>query len=197
MKKSFLIVVVCLVLGMRSATAQIGYGIKAGLNISSVKFNASYEGDFNSITGFYVGPFANVPLIDRFSIQPELLLSRQGYSYDHPFLNHDPKFENLYLNVPVMLLCTVIEKLRLEAGPQIGFLVHSTSKLGDESEDSKELFMPTDIGINLGVNYQLPMGILVGLRYNFGLANISEDTDDGVESVKNRVFSVGIGYVIK
>lgn len=197
MKRSLLAAICCLVLGISSAHAQIHYGVKAGLNIASADFNASYESDFSSVTGFYAGPYAVMKLTGRLNIRPELLLSRQGYSYDHPQADEHPQFSNTYLNLPVMLQYPVTDQLHLEAGPQIGFLVSSRGKLGDESEETKDLFKSADAGLNIGLAYQLPAGFAAELRYAFGLSNIAEGLEDGIESVKNRVFSLGLAYAFK
>lgn len=196
MKKPFLITTLCLGLGVGSAQTQIYYGVKAGLNLATVAFNADYDADFGSDIGYYVGPYATVGLTDRFNLRPELLLSHQGYNYDHPSFEEDPVFHNTYLNLPIMVRYSAIDRLQVEAGPQIGFLIGSKLKFEDETEDSKDTFKAMDFGFNIGAGYRFPIGLAVELRYNFGLGNISEDLEEGAQSVKNRVFSFGISYTL-
>ncbi|MDQ1149168.1 hypothetical protein [Sphingobacterium zeae] len=50
-----------------------------------------------------------------------------------------------------------------------------------------------DAGLNLLGGYKLTNGFLINAGYGLGLTNIAKESFDG-ESVKNRVFSVGVGY---
>lgn len=206
MKKSFLIAMSCLVLCVSSAQAQIHYGVKAGLNMATMDFEANIVGDIGSVTGFYAGAFVNMNLTDRLAVQPELLFSGQGYEYVDPEEGVDEvtKGHNTYLNLPIMLRYPVIDQLHLEAGPQIGFLMSSKSTLkspsGDETEDTKHLYKSTDVGFNIGAGFHLPAGFAVELRYTLGLGNIGDEEElqeEGIESIKNRVLSFGLAYTIK
>lgn len=196
MKKLLIIITVCLTLGIVNSQAQIQYGFKAGLNIASTNFKANYESDFGSILGYYAGPFATIRLIDSLSIQPQLLISRQGYYYNHPSIDGKAKFFNTYLNIPIMIRYRVIDQLSLEAGPQAGFLLGTKSKIENETT-KRDLFKSVDFGFNIGATYHTLLGFSAELRYNLGLINIDKDLSEGVQSLTNRVFSIGISYAIQ
>ncbi|MOA30078.1 hypothetical protein D3C78_1511310 [compost metagenome] len=127
-------------------------------------------------------------IADKFAFQPELLLSSQGFKAG------ELKMNTLYLNVPLMFKYNVVSGLNLQAGPQVGFLVSAKSKFDGESEDVKDTYKSLDFGANLGAEYQFPMGFFLDARYTFGLANIAKVEDGESGSVKNKVFSVGLGY---
>ncbi|WP_294347757.1 hypothetical protein [uncultured Sphingobacterium sp.] len=50
-----------------------------------------------------------------------------------------------------------------------------------------------DAGLNLLGGYKLTNGFLINAGYGLGLTNMAKKSVNGV-SVKNRVFSVGVGY---
>ena len=71
MKKNILIVVLVLVFGISNAQ-KTKFGIKGGLNYSTIT-----KGDFNEgadpRTSYYIGFFGEIPLIKKvFSLQPEI-----------------------------------------------------------------------------------------------------------------------------
>lgn len=186
------------------------YGVKGGLNVSS--FSGDNDGmDLKSRVGFNIGGFVEVKLSEKFAIQPEVLYSQQGtkfklsgilFSNDEPF-KAETKFNLSYINVPVMFKYYAIEKLFIEAGPQIGFLISAKSKTKvtgfDQTEelDTKDMYNTIDFGLNFGAGYDFTQNISLGARYNLGLANIAktEAGDDG--KLHNGVFSLSVGYKFK
>ena len=167
--------------------------------------------DLKSRVGFNIGGFVEVKLSEKFAIQPEVLYSQQGtkfklsgifFSNDEPF-KAETKFNLSYINVPVMFKYYAIEKLFIEAGPQIGFLISAKSKTKvtgfDQTEelDTKDMYNTIDFGLNFGAGYDFTQNISVGARYNLGLANIAktEAGDDG--KLHNGVFSLSVGYKFK
>lgn len=194
MKKILLFTALILGWNISGAYAQMHIGIKAGANITTAKFIANYEADIGSVAGLYVGPYVNIDLSDKLLVQPALLYSMEGYQYDHPSLDEDPRFRNNYLTLPVVLRYRAMNEWYLEAGPRIGFLLSSRNKLADV--DAKHLFKNMDVGLSLGAGYQFANGLAAEARYHFGLINFDSDDDDEDGSLKSRVFSIGIAYVM-
>ena len=178
--KKVLLVAVIGILGFGNVNAQdIEFGIKGGLNFASI--SGDNTNDFEPVTGFNFGVFAEIPISEKFSFQPELLYSGQGYSFN------DNTIALNYLNMPIMGKYYVTKGLSIEAGPQIGFLLSAKN----ESIDVKDSFNTVDFGVNFGLGYKLDSGLNFGARYNLGLSNINkEDTFTN----KNGVFQVSIGY---
>ena len=121
---------------------------------------------------------------EKFSFQPELLYSGQGYDTD---IDSEGIIALNYLNIPLMAKYYATKKLSLEAGPQIGFLL--STKGG--TEDYKDLFKTTGFGVNMGIGYKLDNGLNFGARYNWGLSNISVTND---VTMNNSVFQFSVGY---
>jgi hypothetical protein len=84
---------------------------------------------------------------------------------------------------------------RLQAGPQIGFLVKARSKTGSIENDIKDNYTPIDLGVAMGVSYvHPPSGFGVDARLNVGLKNINEN---GTVNASNRGAQIGVFYLFK
>ena len=187
----------------------IRFGVKAGVNLATVAGDDVEE--TAGYISFLIGGTAEIPVSERFSIQPEILYSQQGFTQDGTVSVTDVNgtvTDNIalettgrldYLIIPIMAKYYVSEGFGLEAGPQIGFLLNSKFDVdagslttGDFGSTTLNLFDNTkkfDFGVNLGAGYQLNSGLNFGLRYNLGLTDIFEASD-----AKNSVLQVSVGY---
>lgn len=174
MKKIILSILAVAAFGTANAQ-EIKFGVKAGANFSNFTGDAETDGR----TGFYVGGLVDIGISDKFHVQPELLYSMEGADSDGVDLGVN------YLRVPIMAKYYLTEALNLQAGPSVAF------KIGTVEEDFDDAVKSIDFGLGLGAAYELPIGLFFDVRYNLGLANISET--DAVD-VKNTNFQVGLGY---
>lgn len=197
--KKLLFVVAFAAIGFTSVNAQeVKFGAKAGVNFASV------TGDIENAdgkVGFHIGGVAEIVISDKFSVQPELLYSAQGWKeeYSEEFFGEtysyefDAKLD--YLTLPIMAKYYIAEGLSLEGGPQVAFLLSSKGELSDEEgseEGDIEGLSDIDFGVNFGLGYKLESGLNFGARYNLGLSNI---IDEGDSDVKNGVIQVSVGYM--
>lgn len=190
MKKLALVILA----GISFATtnAQIQIGAKAGLNFATL--NGSDAGNAGTIVNVHFGGFVKIPLVDKLSLQPELLYSAQGGSYSNPNLTeHDN-----YLNIPVLLKYPIIEGLAVETGPQFGILLAAHNKFDGNSLTIKNSRNDRDFAWVLGASYRIPATQFgIDARYNFGIANIeNRDQTHSNGSIRNGVFQLGVTYVL-
>ncbi|MCS3869841.1 hypothetical protein J3D55_002757 [Chryseobacterium ginsenosidimutans] len=99
----------------KASTSPVRFGIKAGLNVSSINSD-----DAKAKAGIYGGFFANIPVASSFSVQPELLYNGVG-AKNEDF--SDVRLNLDYISVPVMLQYNILPELYLEAGPQFSFAI--------------------------------------------------------------------------
>lgn len=181
MKKILLLAVVT-VLGFTNVNAQeIKFGAKGGLNFASI--SGDNTKGIDAVTSFNFGVLSEIPISDKFSFQPELMYSGQGYSFN------DNTIALSYLNIPLMGKYYLTKGLSIEAGPQIGFLLSAKN----EKTDVKDSFNTFDFGVNLGLGYKLDNGLNFGVRYNLGLTDINNLDNSSIEN-KNGVFQISVGY---
>ncbi|RFN58056.1 porin family protein [Marixanthomonas ophiurae] len=202
MKKVFFIAVLT-VFGVTATQAQeVRLGAKGGLNFSSFSGDGfdAFD-DPEGRTSFHIGAFAEIPLSERFSIQPEVLYSGQGFDLISREGADDTEVQLDYINVPVMAKVYIVEGLYAEAGPQIGFNVKSEIDSDPDDEGSGDIAIDEDIindvdfSVGVGAGYQFNNGLFLNARYNFGLSDVFNNEDLLIDSdAKNSVFAVSAGY---
>ncbi len=160
----------------------VDFGLKTGLNISNF---TGGDADRNNLFGFQIGGFAEFELSDNFSLQPELLYSRQGSE-----VNNSVKIKVDYLAIPLMAKYYLSEKLSLEAGPQFSFLVNDKAEFTDSSVPDAETDASSfDFGLNIGLGFDISSNLFTQARYNYGITTVVENPD-----IKNSVFQISLGY---
>lgn len=198
MKKSILVIALMLMSTTFIAAQEFVYfGVKGGVNFSS--FTGDGYDDFvdpEERTSFHLGLLAEIPLGERFSIQPEVLYSAQGYDIASRDDANDIEYQIDYINVPVLAKFYVTNGLSIEAGPQIGFLVHeeidfNPNSDGGDVELADDQFKSVDFAVGLGASYKFSNFFVFG-RYNIGLSDIYDL--DGVDA-KNSVIQAGVGLM--
>ncbi len=198
MKKLFLGAAIA----MSSLTLAQQFGIKAGMNVSSLSSEEGLENQKSKI-GFNAGLFMNAPIAANFSIQPELIYTQYGDKYNANVLGNNYSFtRNLdYIALPIMFQYNATPSFYLEAGPEFGLLVSAKNKLTnqdtnnviDESRNYKDDLNSFNFGLGLGAGYYFTPNIGLTARYVAGFTDIAKDRPTG-SSVKNNAFQVGLAY---
>lgn len=160
-------------------------GVKAGVNFASQTGDASLDGvafDKEGITSYHAGLVAEIKLLEKFSIQPELLYSTQGATYK----NAAEEFKNElgYLSIPVMAKIYLTKSVSLELGPQASFLLSNKKEF--DPEDPKTF----DFALNAGLGLKITKNIFIQGRYSLGLTEVSTSAD-----VKNSTVQVSAGFL--
>ena len=172
---------------------KLGIGVKAGLNFATVS-----KGDLKNApdarSSFYFGVNYEIPIIkDVFSVQPELIYSRQGFEKKYNFLEerHTSRYKVDYISVPIIARYYVVRGFSLEAGPQFSYKVGSHFDRDESDSELEVLSKPNDIdfGFILGLTFQFESGFFVSGRYNRGFMEIIDNSD-----AKNTVIQLGVGY---
>lgn len=215
MKKLFLGAAIA----MSSLTFAQQFGIKAGMNVSSLSKDASMD-DAKSKIGFNAGVFMNAPLAENFSIQPELIYSQYGnkstststYTLGNSTITSKTTGStNLdYLALPVMFQYKATPEFYLEAGPEFGMLLSgkvkgdtttstttngtTTTTSSSGSTDIKDNLNGFNFGVGLGAGYYFTPNVGINARYVAGFTDIAENRPSGSDAIKNNVFQVGLNY---
>jgi hypothetical protein len=188
MKKTIIFAAAFFMLSSISVQAQkVHFGVKGGMNASSLNYTGNT--DMQTKIGFNAGVLAHIHSSSaQWAIQPELYYSSEGAKSKS---NSDASLNLGYLNVPVLAQYMFDNGFRIEAGPQIGFLLSAKNKTNSSSTDVKDAYKSTAFSIPVGVGYLTHSGLGFDARYNFGISNI---VDNNGPSVKSNVFQFGIFY---
>ena len=191
MKKLF--ITMFAILALTSISAQeVLFGAKAGVNFASI--TGEDTDDLDGITAFHFGAVVEIPVSEKFSIQPELLYSAQGAKFSEDGMDIDLKLN--YINLPVLAKFYVADGFSIEAGPQFGILLDAEVEGDGMSLDIKDNVTSLDIGVDFGLGYKLDNGLNFGARYNLGLTDGNDDPEffGSDEAFKNSVLQLYVGF---
>lgn len=176
--KRFILITFLSLFAFSTQAQGIDFGVKAGMNFANI--NDAAEG-LDTRTGFHAGLFLGLKFNDKVALQPELLYSQQGAEFDAGEFNLD------YVNIPVMVKYYLVQGFNVQLGPQFGFVVNDEISFDDIAAD----FEAEDFDVSgvVGAGYDLPLGLRIDARYNFGFSDVFKNADG-----KNGVFSLALGY---
>jgi len=155
--------------------AQLHFGVKGGVNVSTVKFSKDIIASEN-ITGFHIGPMLEF-MPGPIGIDAAVLFSQKGF--------HDKEanenFKSNYIDVPVNLKMKIglpLVSPYVAAGPYVSFLVGGDKEKFTVDYDAikGQLKAKTfGAGLNFTVGAEIASRLQAGLTYNLGLTdNYSE-----------------------
>jgi hypothetical protein len=200
-----IVVVILLLIGTTPATSAT-LAIKGGLNLARPW---NLESDISYLTmkpGLMVGASLEIPVMGRFSLQPEVLFSSKGYrisqdAYNRVVINFN------YLEIPVLFkgnipLGIVIPNLYI--GPVLSFLAAVsgyTINDGDRRNFDKDFEKAykqqsnaIDFGLAVGGGVSVAAGtghFIFDVRYTLGFVSID---DNAQPPDKNSALSFTAGY---
>ena len=222
------ITMILLLLCSATCFSQVRFGIKAGFNMASLPGDYPNGVENESLAGFHAGGTLDYKLASKISLLAEVLISTQGGKTDYspnPFESQKQDIKLTNLNIPVFFRYQIIDKLSVEAGPQIGFVLAATNKIiyvnsADPSENEtikldglndgtftsdgmtyayKKGINSVDVSVNLGVTYSIVKNFYVQARYNRGLTDVDLNSTVGTSSnslnLRNSVVQLSAGYL--
>jgi hypothetical protein len=201
--KKFLLLVCC-AFAVSTAFAQLPtFGIRGGVNFANLNIAAgNVSVSTGSTTSFAAGVFADFK-VGAVSIQPALNFTGKGGNIDDGNDNV-VDIKTYYAQIPVNIVYripAVIGSVYFGAGPYVGIGLSGKSKTtidGEKKSDDitfgsgPEDLKRTDFGLNGIAGVEFKNGLILGLNYDLGLSDITNETDGG--SFKNRVFGLSVGF---
>ena len=170
-------------------------GVKAGVGLASISGDGASGTNKKNLVVPSAGLMADISFSDLISFHPELLYSQKGFRYESGSNYAQSRLS--YLDLP-LLLRVKAQGLFFEAGPQVGFLIAEKDEInvqgvGTMTSTSTDGTRKVDAGYIVGVGYQLPQGLELGIRYNGGISDIIDPS--GSSKVRNSVFQFQLGYL--
>lgn len=180
----------------KSVAFVMKYGVKAGVNMTSMSNDMSFDPGFGMGIGFRAGAFLNLrwgqrtenslPGTGLWGFQPELMFSNQAVKTDAG----DVKMN--YIAVPLLLKVYPTTALSIEVGPEFSYLI-STSP-STMAVDGAEIKVGDCKGMNIGATaglaYDFEMGLTVGARYTYGFTDMAKNL-----KWKNSNIQVTVGWM--
>jgi hypothetical protein len=179
MKKKILITTTFLLVAFNIQGQLLQFGMKAGLNYSNF---TGTEIQTDAITSYHIGLVSEIKILEKFAIQPELIYTTQGATYN-TFLG-DVKNELGYIAIPVLAKIYLGKSFSIEMGPQASFLL---SEKNDFDVNNANTF---EFAIDAGLGFKITKSIFIQGRYVLGLTEVSPNAD-----AKNSVLQLSAGIM--
>ena len=175
--KKILLIAAVLFAGLTAADAKSGFGVKAGMNFSSVKDISA-----GSHTGFQAGLAYNLDLPLGFSVQPSLNYSVKGANFGLEGISTSD-FSIGYLEAMASVqwgIDLLVLRPFLDLSPYVGYGINGGGDL--ENLWNSESLNKLECGVGLGAGIDI-WHFQVVCRYNWnfgGLMKTSEMVDNGL-----------------
>jgi len=186
MNKLFTIALLLFLATTSVQSQEITFGGKIGANYAELKGYDSQN--YGGVTSILAGMMAKVTFTKKIAFQPELLFTRQGFkSYEYDLVLK-------YISFPLMGKYYITDKFSLEAGPQLGFRSLAIAESESFGQlDVKDRIKSFDLGVNIGVAYQLENDVNFSIRYCYGLSNVNRTNINNVNN-QNTAIQLSVGY---
>lgn len=148
MKKIILSIAAVFAFGIASAQDSEGirFGVKAGVDIASVKADMGPVEVSESYTGFFAGAFMEIGVTEKFAVQPEVL-----------YVSLPDDFS--FLSIPVMAKFNVAEDFALMVGPDLNYFLNA------EEDEFK-------VNIGAGGSYNVTDNLDINAKYSIGFGDV-------------------------
>lgn len=201
MKKIIISLVTLLTMQAVPSMAQVNFGLKGGLNITSMSFDSSVL-DAKNQTGFFIGPSVKfkVPLL---GLGFDIAALYDQRSADMDILDESgedvAKVTQKSIVVPINLRYSFglgdLAGIYLAAGPQFGFNV------GDKNFWDEQLTLKSsNFSVNVGAGVRLLNHLEIGATYNIAcgktgdLKSIDALGNIGKSDVKSNAWQISAAY---
>lgn len=165
----------------KSSQLSIKYGVKAGVNLSSMSNGMEFDPGFGMGIGYRAGVMANfhwgqrsvnsLPGTGWFGLQPELMYSYQSVK------SNDGDIKMSYIQLPVMFKVYPTSAFSVEVGPEFSYLISTSPEtmIFNDATISVGDCKGFNIGVGAGVGYEFRMGLTVGARYSLGFTDMAKN----------------------
>ena len=174
---------------------RVSFGIKAGLSYSNI-YGKDIDYIFASsrttlFPSFHLGIIVNSMMGKHFWLKHELLLIEKGAGVtltDSINGNYSSKLRMMSINLFPISPTFHYKGLQIYAGPYLSALMnaqiirkdqngneftdHSIYGSGSSFEDKFKYLQKFDFGLNAGIEYQFPFGLLIGVKYMQGFVDV-------------------------
>ena len=163
MKKFFTLILVAVATMVAApASAQVQFGLKGGLNVTSMSFSEKVLNKENR-AGFFIGPTAKFTLpIVGLGIDASALYDQREAEVE------DEKIKQQAINVPINLRYSVglgeTASVYFAAGPQFGFNVGDKEHKLTDGETWK--LSGSTLSVNFGLGVMILNHVQIGANYN-------------------------------
>jgi len=193
-------------LGAFAQTPELGYGIKAGVNLPTYRYSdGNSSTDTKSSTNFHITGYLDAPITSNFYIQPGVSLQGKGAKLvdnDYGTVTQNTMWIEVPVNAVLKFPTGYAGNFFVGAGPYLAFGISGKNKYDSDWGSTETDFdfdkngtqKGTDWGVNFLAGYQLSNGLTLGAGYGLGIADIAPESASYKQN--NRVLSFSVGFAL-
>lgn len=182
--------------GALSLHAQEFYlGLKTGYGLSNIDYKGTANSKISAKQSMNLALTYNYRFTEQFGLNIETGFSDRGVKIENEALDY--RFN--YLDMPLLLDFYPLKNIRLNAGPEISYLVSAMNKASDGTKTNISDTFDNRWALNgaIGVNYSVSFFMDMGLRYQLPITTISKtDPTLNINNVKSRYFQLYLLFKI-
>ena len=182
---------------------RVVFGAKAGLNYSNAWDRQGENFNSDAKAGFAGGVFLGIPIGKFLGVQPELLISQEGFKGEGTLFGSEYSFKRTttYLNVPLQFQLKPVEFLAIVAGPQYSFLLNERNNYNfgstgilQEQEFDNENIRKNNLGFVGGADIIISHLVISG-RLGCDFLHNNGDGTSSTPKYKNRWIQLTVGFI--
>jgi hypothetical protein len=198
MKKMLILISATLIgFGAQAQKKKGEIGLLAGLVTNNVNTSGTLAPNFDKSNAIGGAFYFNSRLVGNFiSLRTELgYYPKGGTSY----VGTTPVEQDLqYIAAPALMLQAKLAMLKVYAGPQLSWMISAKRKTGNTVTDIQDSFKKSEWSGVIGGEINLPLRLLAGIRYSFGITNIQDaSTIANNYEAKNGTFMLYAGIRLR
>lgn len=149
------------------------FGVRAGVNLSTLGIQGDVEGKCSMATSFHVGMNTDVRLIDLLHLNISLLYSQKGYKYKNIWDSERQETTKAHFIMLPVQLSFRIGAFQINAGPYLDYGLGGKIKYGEYNEEANTFnyFNPLNFGVLAGAGVKLGKHFYLGANYELGFSD--------------------------
>jgi hypothetical protein len=174
-----------------STHGQVAWGIKGGLNVSTLGTNSNV---YTPRLAYHTGIYYRQRLEQQYGLQFELQYSQQG-ARDATIFNRRLSYN--YLHLPILMKFYLAQDAFIAVGPQVSYLLKANSVEEGFKQDITEGLRKWDLSVVVGLGKEGDFGNY-GFRFGWGVFNTS-GASVGTSSLvfRNLLLQLYVGFKLQ
>lgn len=178
------------------------FGLRGGLNLANIIKTDDNNFSTELKPGLNAAVFVELPIVNGFSIQPELQFSQKGYKTTGSTLingGYEYSVTTNYVEVPLLAKFSPSKSFAIVVGPQYSFLASTKTNftsgnatyqrlVEEDNNNLKKNILGGVVGIEANAS-----NLVFGARYNLDFQQNNGDGSSTTPKYKNQVLALSIG----
>lgn len=198
MKKMLILISATLIgFGAQAQKKKGEIGLLAGLVTNNVNTSGTLAPNFDKSNAVGGAFYFNSRLVGNFiSLRTELGYYPKGGTRYNGTTAIEQDLQ--YIAAPALMLQVKLAMLKAYAGPQLSWMISAKEKTGNTVTDVQNSFKKSEWSGVIGTEINLPLRLLAGIRYSFGITNIQDaSTIANNYEAKNGTFMLYAGIRLR